>query len=319
MLHHNHNAHAGHDHGHPHDHGAGGHSHAPKSFGAAFAIGTALNLGFVILEATFGVLSNSMALIADAGHNLSDVLGLLVAWAAAVLTQRRPKGRYTYGLKGSSILAALFNAVFLLVAIGAIAVEAGRRFFEPGPVQGWTVVAVAAVGIAVNTATALLFMSGRKGDLNIRGAFLHMAADAAVSAGVVIAGLVILRTGWAWIDPVVSLLIVVVIAAATWGLLRDAVNMSLQAAPSGIELEEVSRFLGDRPGVTAIHDLHVWPMSTTETALTAHLMVPAGYPGDAAVCEIADGLKARFGIGHATLQIETSPETPCALEPAHVV
>lgn len=309
---HDHNEAGGHDHGHAH--GGHGHSHAPKSFGKAFAIGTALNLGFVIVEAGYGIASGSMALLADAGHNLSDVLGLLIAWGAATLGRRSPRGRYTYGFRSSSILAAFLNALLLLVAIVVIAVEAIRRFSEPAPVAGGTVVIVAAIGIVVNTATALLFMSGRKGDLNIKGAFLHMAADAAVSAGVVVAGFVIIKTGLTWIDPVTSLVIVAVIAIGTWGLLRDSVNMSLQAAPPGLDPQEIGAFLRSREGVQEIHDLHVWPMSTTETALTVHLLVPGDYPGDAYTADVAAALKEKFGIDHATIQIETDPGTPCMLE-----
>ena len=301
-----------HDHGH--DHGGHGHSHAPKSFGKAFAIGTALNLGFVIIEAGYGIAAGSMALLADAGHNLSDVLGLLIAWGAATLGRRTPKGRYTYGFRSSSILAAFLNALLLLVAIVVIAVEAIRRFSEPAPVAGGTVMIVATVGIVINTATALLFMSGRKGDLNIKGAFLHMAADAAVSAGVVVAGFFIVKTGLSWIDPVTSLVIVAVIAIGTWGLLRDSVNMSLQAAPPGLDPAEIGTFLRGQDGVQEIYDLHVWPMSTTETALTVHLLVPSGYPGDAYTARVAGALKERFGIDHATIQIETDPATPCELE-----
>lgn len=301
-----------HDHGH--DHGGHGHSHAPKSFGKAFAIGTALNLGFVIIEAGYGIAAGSMALLADAGHNLSDVLGLLIAWGAATLGRRTPKGRYTYGFRSSSILAAFLNALLLLVAIVVIAVEAIRRFSEPAPVAGGTVMIVAAVGIVINTATALLFMSGRKGDLNIKGAFLHMAADAAVSAGVVVAGFFIVKTGLSWIDPVTSLVIVAVIAIGTWGLLRDSVNMSLQAAPPGIDPKEIGSFLRAQDGVQEFHDLHVWPMSTTETALTVHLLVPGGYPGDTYTARVTAALKEKFGIDHATIQIETDPATPCELE-----
>ena len=303
---------SGHDHGH--DHGGHGHSHAPKTFGRAFAIGTALNLGFVIIEAGYGIAAGSMALLADAGHNLSDVLGLLIAWGAATLGRRTPKGRYTYGFRSSSILAAFLNALLLLVAIVVIAVEAIRRFSEPAPVAGGTVMIVAAIGIVINTATALLFMSGRKGDLNIKGAFLHMAADAAVSAGVVVAGFIIVKTGLSWIDPVTSLVIVAIIAIGTWGLLRDSVNMSLQAAPPGMDPEEIGGFLRGQDGVQEIHDLHVWPMSTTETALTVHLLVPGGYPGDAYTAKVAGALKEKFGIDHATVQIETDPATPCELE-----
>lgn len=319
--HHAGDAHPRHDHGHGHGHAHGGHghSHAPADFGRAFAIGTALNIAFVAVEASYGLIAGSMALLADAGHNLSDVLGLLIAWGATALAKRRPSGRYTYGLRSSSILAALFNALLLLVAISVIAIEAIRRFAEPAPVAGTTVMIVAGIGIVINTATALLFVSGRKGDLNIRGAFLHMAADAAVSAGVVLAGLLIVLTGWTWVDPVTSLLIVAVVAIGTWGLLRDSVNMSLQAAPAGVDPERIETFLAEQPGVADVHDLHVWPMSTTETALTAHLLIPGGYPGDAYSAEVARLLEQRFGIHHATIQIETDAGTPCALEPRHVV
>lgn len=312
---HDHERHAAHDHGH----GGHGHSHALADFGRAFAIGIALNVGFVIVEAVYGIIAGSMALLADAGHNLSDVLGLLIAWGAATLARRRPQGRYTYGLRSSSILAALLNALLLLVAISVIAIEAIRRFAEPAPVAGTTVMIVAGIGIVVNTVTALLFMRGRKDDLNIRGAFLHMAADAAVSAGVVLAGLAIVLTGRTWIDPVTSLVIVVVVAIGTWGLLRDSVNMSLQAAPAGIEPARIATFLRKQKGVKGVHDLHVWPMSTTETALTVHLLVPDGYPGDGFSVQIAETLKDRFGIDHATIQIETDAGTPCALEPDHIV
>ncbi|WP_294216252.1 cation diffusion facilitator family transporter [uncultured Sphingomonas sp.] len=302
-----------------HDHGAHGHSHAPASFGRAFAIGTALNLGFVAVEATYGVLAGSMALLADAGHNLSDVLGLVIAWGAATLARRAPTARYTYGLRSSSILAAFLNALLLLVAIAIIAVEAIGRFSEPAPVAGNTVMVVAAAGIVVNGITAWLFASGRKGDLNIRGAFLHMAADAAVSAGVVVAGFVITRTGWSWIDPVTSLVIVAVIAVGTWGLLRDSVNMSLQAVPPGIDMAEIEAFLRERSGVADIHDLHVWPLSTTETALTVHLVVPRGTPGDHYVATIAGELHDRFGIDHATVQVESGDGAACRFEPDDVV
>lgn len=318
-----------HDHGRGHAHGSDGgdghshkgqgHSHAPTSFGTAFAIGTVLNVGFVAVEATYGLIGGSVALLADAGHNLSDVLGLLIAWGAATLAKRSPNGRYTYGLRSSSILAALLNALLLLVAIGVIAVEAVRRFAEPSPVAGTTVMVVAAVGIVINGITALLFMRGRKGDLNIRGAFLHMAADAGVSAGVVLAGLAIVLTGRTWIDPVTSLVIVAVVAVGTWGLLRDSVNMSLQAAPPGIDPAGIGAFLRQQRGVTGVHDLHVWPMSTTETALTAHLLVPEGYPGDEFTATLATALKERFGIDHATIQIETDPDAECLLEPDHLV
>uniref|UniRef100_Q07UB6 Cation diffusion facilitator family transporter n=1 Tax=Rhodopseudomonas palustris (strain BisA53) TaxID=316055 RepID=Q07UB6_RHOP5 len=311
-----HHGHDHHDHGHAHH---GGHSHAPTDFGTAFAIGIALNTGFVIAEATFGFLSNSMALVADAGHNLSDVLGLVVAWTAAVLSKRLPSARYTYGLRGSSILAALFNAVFLLVAVGAIGWEAILRLFRPEPVAEVTVMAVAAIGILINGVTAWLFASGRKGDLNIRGAYLHMMADAAVSAGVVAAGLVILLTGWNWIDAVTSLAIVAVIIAGTWGLLRDSVAMSLGAVPREIDPAAVRGFLQRCDGVMQVHDLHIWPMSTTEVALTCHLVIPGGAPGDCYLQDVAQKLQHQFGIAHATIQVETDPDTPCVLAPDHVV
>ncbi|WP_407521218.1 cation diffusion facilitator family transporter [Methylobacterium oryzisoli] len=304
---------------HDHAHHGLGHGHAPARFGRAFAVGIALNAGFVLVEAIFGVLSDSVALLADAGHNLSDVLGLVVAWAAATLGRRPPSPRFTYGLRGSSILAALFNAVFLLVATGAIAWEAIGRLHAPPPVAGRTVIVVALIGIAINGVTAWLFASGRESDLNIRGAYLHMLADAAVSAGVVLAGLAILATGWTWIDPLVSLVIVVVIVAGTWGLLRDSVILSLAAVPPGIDPEAVRRCLAERPGVAEVHDLHVWAMSTTETALTAHLVMPAGHPGNPFLGECAQVLRARFGIAHVTLQVELAGGPACALAPEGVV
>lgn len=308
----------GHDHSHGHSHGPGGHVHAPANFGRAFAIGIALNTVFIVVEAAYGFLSNSTALLADAGHNLSDVLGLVVAWIAAVLSKRQPTARFTYGLRNSSILAALSNAVLLLIACGAIILEAVQRLLNPEPVASLTVIIVAAIGIAINGVTAWLFASGSKGDINIRGAYLHMAADAAVSAGVVIAGFLIMWTGWLWLDPVTSLLIVVVIIWGTWGLLRESTAMSLAAVPSGIDPAAVRAYLAGLPGVASIHDLHIWPMSTTETALTAHLVTPSGHPGDAFLLDTCRELNKRFGIGHTTLQVETATVT-CALEPDHVV
>ncbi|MGN7125514.1 cation diffusion facilitator family transporter [Methylorubrum thiocyanatum] len=309
---------AGHDHAHSHSHGLGhghgaGHVHAPKNFGPAFAIGIALNLGFVGVEALYGWLSNSMALVADAGHNLSDVLGLVAAWIAAVLVKRAPTARFTYGLRGSSILAALFNAVLLLVATGGIIVEAVQRLLEPAPVAGTTVMIVAGIGILINGFTAWLFASGAQGDINIRGAYLHMMADAVVSVGVVLAGLVILATGFDWIDPLVSLAIAVLIIVATWGLLRDSVAMSLAAVPPGIDPEAVRAHLAARPGVRGLHDLHIWSMSTTEVALTVHLVVAGGAPDRHFLKDTADTLRARFGIHHTTLQIEIEGETACTL------
>jgi cobalt-zinc-cadmium efflux system protein len=300
-----------------HGHDGHGHDHAPTSFGRAFAIGVGLNTAFVAIEAGYGIASGSMALVADAGHNLGDVLGLLVAWGASVLVARPPSERFTYGLKSSSILAALINAALLWIALGAILIETLRRLADPQPVPGGTVMAVAAVGIVINTVTALLFMRGRKGDLNVRGAFLHMAADAAVSAGVVVAGLAIAKTGAAWIDPVTSLAIVAIIGWGSWGQLRDSVKLGLLGVPEGIEPPEVRAWLAALPGVTAVHDLHIWPMSTTETAFTAHLVMPAGHPGDVFLHNVAHELEHRFGIGHPTIQVET--EADCALHPEHVV
>jgi cobalt-zinc-cadmium efflux system protein len=310
--------HAGHSHA-GHAHGPGGHVHAPANFGTAFAVGIGLNTAFVVVEAIFGYASNSMALIADAGHNLSDVLGLVVAWIAVILSKRPPSPRYTYGLRGSSILAALFNAVFLLLAVGAIAWEAVLRLFNPEPVAELTVIAVAAVGIVINGITAWLFASGRKDDLNIRGAYLHMAADAAVSAGVVVAGFAIMLTGWLWLDPVTSLVIVAVIVWGTWGLLRESMAMSLSAVPTMIDPAAVRDFLGKRAGVVQVHDLHIWPMSTTEIALTCHLVMPSGQPGDAFLFEISQLLRDNFGIHHTTIQVEIDPSSECALAPEHIV
>lgn len=281
------------------------HSHAPLNYNRAFIIGITLNIGFVAIEAVFGFLTNSLALLADAGHNLSDVLGLLLAFGASWLTRRRPGQRYTYGLRRSSILAALLNASFLLIAIGAIALEAIQRFASPAPVNGTTVIGVALAGIVINGVTALLFMSGRERDLNIRGAFLHMAADALVSAGVVLAGIAILTTGWLWFDPVVSLIIAGVIAIGTWNLLRDSVNLALDAVPEGIDLQAVRTYLSELPGVVGVHDLHIWAMSTTETALTTHLVMLTGNPGDAFLSRISMELHDKFGIEHSTIQVET--------------
>ncbi len=291
-----------------HDHHVPGHSHAPASFDRAFAIGIALNAVFIAAEVGAGLYADSVALLADAGHNLSDVLGLGVAWGGAALARSAPTKRFTYGLKGSTILGALLNALLLLVALGAIVLEAVQRFGEPGTAAGPTVAVVAAIGIVVNVATALLFARGRHGDVNIRGAFLHMAADAAVSAGVVVAGLVIWRTGLGWIDPAVSIAIAVLIFWQTWGLLRETMSMALAAVPSGIDPDRVEAALRDLPGIAGTHDLHIWPMSTTETVLTAHLVAPSGHPGDRFLADAQAMLHDRFGIGHATLQVETGDQ-----------
>jgi cobalt-zinc-cadmium efflux system protein len=313
-----------HDHGHAHDHGHShghhGHSHAPKDFGRAFAIGTALNLGFVLIEAAAGLITHSLALLADAGHNLSDVLGLLLAWGAVVLAKRAPSARRTYGLRKGTILASLGNAALLLVAVGAIAWEAVRRFATPEPVQTGPVMIVAAIGIVINTATALMFMKGSKDDLNVRGAFLHMAADAAVSAGVVLAAVAMALTGWLWLDPVVSLGIVAVIVLGTWGLLRDSLDMALDAAPRGIDTGKVRDWLAGRAGVTEVHDLHIWAMSTTETAMTAHVVRALGEDHDKFLHDACSELASKFNIGHVTIQVETSGGAHgCRLAPADVV
>ena len=290
-----------------------GHSHGGSSFGRAFAIGIALNLGFVIIEFIYGHWAHSLALVADAGHNLSDVLSLLLAWGAAGLARRSPTPGRTYGFRRSSILAALINAVVLLIAIGAIAWEAIRRFSEPSPVEGGTVIMVAAIGIGVNAVTALLFWSGRKGDLNIRGAFLHMAADAAVSLGVVLAGFAIIFTGWLWLDPASSLVIVLVILVGTWGLLRDSINLALDAVPEGINERAVEEHLAKLPTCLEVHDLHIWGMSTTEAALTAHLVMKQPACDDAFLAQLAKELHENFGIEHSTFQIETGdPRYPCS-------
>jgi cobalt-zinc-cadmium efflux system protein len=302
------------EHGHSPGHAHGEHSRSPKSFGMAFAVGVTLNFAFVVLEVVFGIFAHSLALVADAGHNMGDVLGLVLAWAASVLMKLPATERRTYGLRSSSILAALFNAIFLLVSVGAIAWEAIRRFGVPVEVAGKTVVWVSLVGIVINTATALMFMSGRKGDLNIRGAFMHMAADAAVSTGVVIAGIAILLTRMHWIDPVVSLIIAGVIIWGTWGLLRDSINLALQAVPRGINTREVRKYLAGLPNVTTVHDLHVWPMSTTQTALTVHLEMPGGLPGDKFLHDVCQHLHEQFAIEHSTIQIEHDAES-CSLAP----
>ncbi|HUG91257.1 MAG TPA: cation diffusion facilitator family transporter [Planctomycetaceae bacterium] len=290
------------------------HDHAAIDHNRAFAVGVALNVLFVAVEAVFGILAGSLALLADAGHNLSDVLSLLLAWGASYLARRPPTHRRTYGLRRSTILASLLNAVILLVAVGAIGWEAVRRLGDPAPVASGTMMAVAGVGVAVNTATALLFASGRHHDLNLKGAYLHMAADAAISAGVVAAGLAIWLTQATWIDPALSLVIVLAIAIGTWGLFRDSVNLALDAVPAGIDPQGIRAWLRELDGVVAVHDLHIWAMSTTETALTAHLVMPEAASGDEFLCRVARELRDRFHIAHATIQIERGDMAhPCQL------
>jgi cobalt-zinc-cadmium efflux system protein len=315
--HHEHNQdydHSGHSHSCGHYHGD------PNNHGRAFVIAIALNTAFVAIEFAFGFIANSTALMADAGHNLSDVLGLILAWGAAILGRRVPDERYTYGLRSTSILAALANAMFLLMTCGAIAWEAVQRFSQPPAVAGLTVTLVAAFGILVNSLCALLFMKGSKGDLNIRGAYLHMATDAAVSLGVVITGIAMIYTGWYWLDPVISLVIIAVIVIGTWGLLRESVQLALSAVPANIEVAAIDAYLRQRPGVTDIHDLHIWGMSTTESALTVHLVMPDGYPGDAFMDDIMQTLNMRFSVHHSTLQIELGTTThACSLDPNALV
>ena len=290
-----------HSHAHPHDKG---HSHAPANFGRSFAIGIALNVGFVLAEAVFGFFANSMSLLADAGHNLSDVLGLVLAWAAATMARRAASPRFTYGLKKAPILAALANSLLLLIAVGAIGAEAVRRLFHPSVTEGGMVTIVAAAGIVVNGLTALLFARGRERDINIRGAYLHMFADALVSFAVVVAGLVILWTGQQWVDPAMSLVVAVVILWSSIGLFKESAWMSLAGVPSGIDVDEVEMTLSELEGVEAVHDLHVWPLSTTETALTAHIVTAqADYP-DALLESARTLLHDRFHIQHCTIQVE---------------
>jgi cobalt-zinc-cadmium efflux system protein len=303
-----------------HDHHTHNHTHAPTDYGRAFAIGIALNVAYVAAEAGYGLAAGSLALLADAGHNLGDVLGLGLSWGAAVLGRRGPSGRFTYGFRSSSILAALANALILLVVTGGIGWEALWRLGHPVPVTGAIVAWVAAIGILVNGATALLFVSGRSRDLNLRSAFLHMAADMIVTAGVVVAGIAIALTGALWLDPAMSLVVSAVIIYGTWDLVKQALSLALDAVPQSVDANAVRAHLLTLSGVTALHDLHIWGMSTTETALTCHLVMPAGHPGDAALAHIAHDLEEHFHIQHATLQIELGDSAEaCALTPEHVV
>jgi len=312
--HHEH-THEGHDHD-GHDHKGHHHHHAPQAGqGRTFAIAVGLNVVIVIVQAVYGFIAHSTALLADAGHNLSDVLGLLLAWGAVWLGTRKPSERYTFGLGSSSILASLANAALLLFACGAIVLEAVQRLLNPEPVAGFDVFIVATIGLVVNGFSAWLFMRGSKEDLNIRGAFLHMAGDAGISAAVAVSGLVILYTGASWIDPVMSILVVAVIVAGTWGLGRDAMRLAMAAVPPGVDKPRIEKYLADLPGVTDVHDLHVWALSTTENAMTAHIVMPAGHPGDVFVDGIVGTLRRDYAMHHATLQVEMgTTEHHCALD-----
>uniref|UniRef100_Q31GW4 Cation diffusion facilitator (CDF) family transporter n=1 Tax=Hydrogenovibrio crunogenus (strain DSM 25203 / XCL-2) TaxID=317025 RepID=Q31GW4_HYDCU len=296
------------------------HSHAPKNFDRAFAIGVGLNVGFVVIEVVFGLFSNSLALLADAGHNLSDVLGLLLAWGASILVRRKPTQRHTYGLRRASVLAALINAIILLLAVGAIAWEAILRFGQPEAVESGTVILVASIGVLINGVTAWLFISGKKQDVNIRGAYLHMAADAAISLGVVVTAIAMYFTGWLWLDPVVSLAIAVVIGISTWGLLSESLNLALDAVPANIEPEKVEAYLASLPGIKEVHDLHIWAMSSTEVALTVHLVKPDAMIDDALLEQINNELREKFSIQHTTVQFELGDSShPCQQAPVEVV
>ena len=291
---------------HSHSHS---HSHQHNNYSKAFLIGIILNLSYILIEVFYGLMINSMALLADAGHNFSDVLGLLLAWGAAYLAKTTTTEKRTYGFRKSTILAALFNAILLMIAVGAITFEAVRKLIQPEPVVGTTMMIVAGIGVVINAVTAMLFMKGREKDLNIKGAFLHMAADAGVSLGVVVAGFIIYSTGWLWIDPAISLVIVLVITIGTWGLLKDSFHLSMDAVPTGIELKAVGNYLRSINGVTEVHDLHIWAMSTTETALTAHLVIPGEAKDDYFLKKICGELHSRFGIEHSTIQIEKSAQS----------
>ena len=308
-------------HAHAHAHGGAGHAHAhaKPSSGRAFVIGIALNLGFVVLEAVYGVLSHSMALLADAGHNLSDVLGLGLAWGAMILARRAPSPKRTYGLRGSTILASVANSVVLLFVAGGVAWESARRLVSPEPVASTTVIYVALAGVAVNGASALLFLKDRKNDLNVRSAFLHLASDAALSLGVAIAGAIMLATSWWWVDPIVSIALSLFILAATWSLLKSSLHLAVQGVPEHVDVTAVRAYLGSVPGVIEVHDLHVWSMSTTDVALTAHLVMPNDACTPTLLGEVAARLHDDFAIEHSTIQV-CPPEAPeCVLAPENRV
>jgi cobalt-zinc-cadmium efflux system protein len=306
--------HGGHDHHHRH-----AHSHAPSSFGRTFAIAIALNIALVVAQVVYGLYANSLALLADAGHNFGDVMGLAIAWVAFAIADWRPSARFTYRMRAASIMSAMANGLLLLAAVGIIVYEAVQRLFAPESVATGPVIIVAAVAVVINGASAWLLSRGSRSDLNMRGAFLHMAADAGVSVAVIVAAFGIMLTGWQWLDPAVSLLISVVILIGTWRLLRDSVRLALNAAPRDIDPAEVQRYFEGLPGVAGLHDLHIWAMSTTETALTCHLVTPGGHPGDAFLQKIAGDLRSRFAIGHATVQIELNDGGECALQPDSVL
>ena len=291
----------------------------PSNLNLLFATGVALNIAIVGLQTACGLVAHSTALLADAGHNLGDVISLAIAWGAATLTKLPPTERFTYGLRSTSIVAAVFNALFLLVVMGGIAWEAIRRLSEPVAVQGSLVMAIAGLAIVLNGISAWLFSSRRRGDLNVRGAFLHMLSDALVSFGVLISGGLIVLTHWYWLDPLTTLIVVAVIVFGTWDLLKDSFQMVLGAVPIGIDPGKVRVFLSDLPGVSRVHDLHIWPLSTTQTALTCHLVMPAGHPGDQFTSQIAERLHTLFNIEHSTLQIELSEDADCRLRDDAVI
>ena len=320
---HHHNHDQKHDHKHDHGHAHGGHGHhhhVPKNFDAAFAIGAFLNLAFVGAELTYGYMAKSLALVADAVHNFADVVGLLLAWGAAWLSRRAPTDERTFGYRRASILAALLNACLLFLAVGGIIIEAVQRFAHPAPIQTQMMIWVAAVGIAINFGTAMLFWKGQKHDLNLRAAFIHMIGDAAISAGVVVAGLIIMYRGWVWMDPAISLVVSVIVLAGCWGLAREALHLSLDGVPKHINRRSVLVYLHELPGVTGVHDLHIWAMSTTEVALTVHLMRPGMPTDDVFLHKVAHDLQETYQIGHVTVQIEAgNAREACKLAPSEVV
>lgn len=312
--HDDHHAHEGCEHGHAHHH------HAPANFDKAFFLGVLLNTGFILIEIIYGLKANSLALLADAGHNIGDVMGLCMLWGASVLARQKPSERFTYGMRSSSILASLASALVLLVVVGGIVWESVLRFFRPEQTVSMTMIVVAAIGVFINGATAYLFMSGRKDDLNIRSAYLHMAGDAGISLGVVVAGGVIYFTGWYFIDPLVSFLIGVLIILATWSLFKDALVLAFDGVPAGIDPAAVKDYLKNLPGVSEVHDLHIWAIGTRDTALTVHLVIPSGHPGDVFMKKTSQELETKFKIGHATIQVELEDGAgECKLAPAHVV